>query len=111
MYLSGSSPPGSAQGQLFQNGPATYSLARGGELIIQLNFNSVNLIQPNITNYELASEGFTICTHTTSLTFDLTSDQEKLPTNRKKTFHWEKREETFRRATEEDPSLQDGHTQ
>jgi len=32
-----------------------------------------------LTNYELASEGFTICTHTTPLTFDLTSDQEKLP--------------------------------
>jgi len=29
-----------------------------------------------ITNY-----AFTICTHTTSLTFDLTSDQEKLPNN------------------------------
>uniref|UniRef100_A0A8C2Z857 Protein kinase N3 n=1 Tax=Cyclopterus lumpus TaxID=8103 RepID=A0A8C2Z857_CYCLU len=36
---------------------------------------------PNITNYKLSSEGFTICTHTTSLTFDLTSDQEKLPKN------------------------------
>jgi len=42
---------------------------------------------------------FTICTHTTSLTFDLTSDQDKLPRNRRK-----KSEETFRRATEEDPS-------
>jgi len=40
----------------------------------------------------------------TSLTFDLTSDQEKLPRNRKKTFHRAKCEETFRRATEEDPS-------
>jgi len=29
-------------------------------------------------------EGFTICTHATSLTFDLTSNQEKLPRNRKK---------------------------
>jgi len=49
--------------------------------------------------------GFTICTHTTSLTFDLTLDQEKLPRNRKKTFHREKkRKESFRRATEEDPS-------
>jgi len=33
----------------------------------------------------------------TSLTFDLTSDQEELPRNRKN------REETSRRATEEDP--------
>jgi len=35
----------------------------------------------------MTSEGFTICTHTTSLTFDLTSDQEKLQRNRKDTFH------------------------
>jgi len=48
--------------------------------------------------------GFTICTHTTSLTFDLTSDQEKLPRNREKNFHREKREETFRRATKEELS-------
>jgi len=41
---------------------------------------------------------------TTSLTFDLTSDQEKRPRNRKKTFTGKKREEPFRRATEEDPS-------
>jgi len=46
----------------------------------------------------------TICTHTTSLTFDLTSDQEKLPRNRKKHFTSKEREETFRRATDEDPS-------
>jgi len=42
-------------------------------------FNSVYFIKPNIANYKLPSEGFTICTHTTSLTFDLTSDQVKLP--------------------------------
>jgi len=40
----------------------------------------------------------------TSLTFDLSSDKEKVPQNRKKNFHRGKREETFRRATEEDPS-------
>jgi len=69
-------------------------------------FNSVYCVYRNITNYECASEGFTICTHTTSLTFDLSSDQEKLPRNRRKknTFHGEKSEEPFRRATEEDPS-------
>jgi len=39
---------------------------------------SVYFIKANITNYEFASERFTICTHTTSLTFDLTSNQEKL---------------------------------
>jgi len=39
----------------------------------------------------------------TSLSQDLTSDQEKLPRNRK-TLSGERREETFRRATEEDPS-------
>jgi len=39
---------------------------------------------------------------TTSLTFDLTSDQEKLPRNKK--IKLLNREETFRRATEEDPS-------
>jgi len=44
-------------------------------------------------------EGFKICTHTTSPTFDLTSDQEKLPRNRKNPFTGKKREEPFRRAT------------
>jgi len=48
---------------------------------MSVQFNSVYFIWPNITNYEFPSEGFTICTHTTSLTFDLTSDQEKLPGN------------------------------
>jgi len=50
------------------------------------SFNSVSFIQPNITNYEFASEGFIICTHTTSLTFDLTSDEEKLPKIEKNPF-------------------------
>jgi len=40
-------------------------------------FNSIQFI----LYYKLASEGFTICLHTTSLTFDLTSDQKKLPKN------------------------------
>jgi len=44
--------------------------------------NTRRIIQFNL----FCIEGFTICTHTTSLTFDLTSDQEKLPKNRKKTF-------------------------
>jgi len=48
--------------------------------------------------------GFTICTHTTSLSQDLTSNQEQLPRDRRNTFTGEKREETVRRATEEDPS-------
>jgi len=69
-----------------------------------IQFNSVYFVKPNNTNYKFTSEGFTICAHTTSLSQDLTSDQEKLPKNRKKTFHKEKREDTFRRATEEDPS-------
>jgi len=49
-------------------------------------FNSMQFIfvPPNITNYKLHSEGFTIRTHTTSLTSDLTSDQEKLSRNRRK---------------------------
>jgi len=46
--------------------------------------NSVYFVQRNIINYECVSEGVTICTHTTSLTFDLTSDQEKLPRNSKR---------------------------
>jgi len=71
---------------------------------VRIQFNSVYFVKPIITNYNFASEGFTICTHTTSLSQDLTSDQEKRPRNRKKTFHREKREETFRRATKEDPS-------
>jgi len=56
---------------------------------------TVYFVLSNITNSKFVSEGFKICTHTTSLIFDLTSDQEKLPRDRKK---------TFRRATEEDPS-------
>jgi len=40
----------------------------------------------------------------TSLTFDPTSDQEKLPRNRKNSFTGKNREETFSRATEENPS-------
>jgi len=68
----------------------------------QFSFNLVYFVSPIITNYKFASEGFTVCTHTTSLTFDLTS--EKLPKNRKKNLHRRKREETFRRETEEDSS-------
>jgi len=45
-----------------------------------------------------------MCPHTTSLSQDLISIRKKLPKNKKKPFHGEKREETFRRATEEDPS-------
>jgi len=46
---------------------------RGGEgsRPEDIQFNSVSFIQPNITNYLFASEGFTICTHTTSLSQDL----------------------------------------
>jgi len=43
-----------------------------------------NLYSPISQNLKFASEGFTICTHMTSLTFDLTSDQEQLPKNLKK---------------------------
>jgi len=46
-----------------------------------IKFNSVYFIQPNITNYTMQ---FTICTHATSLTFDLTSDQEKRAKNIRK---------------------------
>jgi len=53
---------------------------------VSIQFNSVYFIQPNITNYVFASVGFTICTHTTSLTFDLTLDQEKLSKKRKSLF-------------------------
>jgi len=50
------------------------------------------LIQFRISQYaQENSAGFTICTHTTSLTFDLTSDQEQLPKNRMKPFHRKKR--------------------
>jgi len=57
------------------------SIVREG--CVKWQFNSVYFIQPRITNYKFASGGFTICTHTTSLTFDLTSNQEQLPRNRK----------------------------
>jgi len=48
---------------------------------IQFNFYS-SISQ--ITNSPL--EGFTVCPHTTSLTFDLTSDQEQLPKEIEKTL-------------------------
>jgi len=54
------------------------------------SFNSVYFIQPNITNEKFSSEGFTVCTHMTSLTFDLTSDQEQLPRNPKNPFRGKK---------------------
>jgi len=51
-------------------------LCQGTVIVLSdhFQFNSVYLIQPNITNYEFASEGFTICTHTTSLwsTYNIT---------------------------------------
>jgi len=72
--------------------------------LLAIQFNSVYFVLPNITNYKFASKGFIICTPTTSLTFDLTSYQEKDPRNRKNPFTRKKREEPFRRATEEDPS-------
>jgi len=68
---------------------------------------SVYFRKPNITDYEFPSEGFTTCTHTTSLTFDLTSDQGKKKNSQeieKKLFTGQKSGEPFRRATEEDPS-------
>jgi len=68
----------------------------GWFLFLYFSAKKVYFIQPNTTHYEFASEGFTICTRTTSLTFDLTSDQGKLPKNTRK--------KTFRSATEEDPS-------
>jgi len=70
-----------------------------------IRLNSVYFIQPNITNYEFPSQGFTIWTHTTSLTFDLTSDQEQHPKNRKNSG--KKSEEPFRREQRRTP-LQDG---
>jgi len=42
--------------------------------------------------HKCASAGFTTCTHTTSLTFDLTSDKEQLPKkNRKNPFSGKKK--------------------
>jgi len=71
-----------------------------------LNWHSIQIIlySPMSLVCEFASEGFTICTHTPSLTYDLTSDQEQLSKNRKKTFTGKRSEEPFRRATEEDSS-------
>jgi len=58
------------------------SQSHGGLLpSLLLLLYSVYVVQPNITISEFASEGFTIWTHTTSLTFDLTSDQKPLPNN------------------------------
>jgi len=55
--------------------------------ICSFELPSVHFGEPNIRNCKLPSEDFTICTHTTSLPFDLTSDQEKLPKKQKKLFH------------------------
>jgi len=54
----------------------------GCHFIDSIQLNSVYFIKPIVTNNKLASEGFTICTHMTSLTFDLTSDQGKTPTKK-----------------------------
>jgi len=54
--------------------------------LLSIQFNSVYFILPNIKNYKFVSEGFTICTHTTSLSQNLTSDQEKLQEMEKKSF-------------------------
>jgi len=48
--------------------------------------------------HKFASEGFTVCTHTTSLTFDLTSGQEKLPRSRKNPFTGEKKGEILQES-------------
>jgi len=47
--------------------------------------------------YKFASKGFTISTHTTSLTFDLTSDQKQLSRNREN-FHGEKKGRTLQES-------------
>jgi len=51
--------------------------------------HSIHLYSP-ISKIMNLPQGFTICTHTTSLTFDLTSDQEKQKQKRKKLFQGEK---------------------
>jgi len=40
----------------------------------KIQFNFVYFIQPNITNYKFSSVDLTVCTHTTSLSQELTSD-------------------------------------
>jgi len=45
-----------------------------GVQLISIQF----ILDSTITHYEFASEAFKICSQTTSLTFDLTSEQEKL---------------------------------
>jgi len=60
----------------------------------------------------LPSEGFTTCTRTTSLTFDLTWDQGKLPRNRrKKTFTGEKKRRKPSGEQQRRIPLQDGEKQ
>jgi len=63
-----------------------------------IKLNSVYFLEPNIANSEFAAVGFTICTNTTTLTFDLTSDQEKKPSGVKK------KGRNLQERTEEDPS-------
>jgi len=68
---------------------------------------AVYFIQPNITNLDFSSEGFTICTHTTSLTFDLSHRIRKnyQGIEEKNLSRGEKKgKKMFRRATEEDLS-------
>jgi len=56
---------------------------KGERPLQKFNFNSIQFIlcHPISQNYKFALKGFTICTHTTSLTVDLTLDQEQLPKN------------------------------
>jgi len=71
---------------------------RTQECIIIIQFSL--FVEPIFTNYKFVSECFTICTHR----HPSPKTSHWIRKNSQITLHGEKREETFRRATEEDPS-------
>jgi len=76
---------------------------------VEIKFNSVYFIQPNITNYVFASEDFTIRPHRTSLTFDLSHRiRMKLPRNIEKKLSLGKKVEKPSGEQQRRIPLQDG---
>jgi len=69
-------------------------------------FNSVHFEQPKITNSP--QRAYQMCKHTTSLTFDLTPEQEKLPRNRRNPFTGKEKGRTLQESNRGGSLYQDG---
>jgi len=81
-------------------------------LLFNSIFNSVYFVEPNITNYKFASVGlYNLYTYDIPVPGPHIGSGKTPKKIEKKTIHKEKREEPFRRATEEDPSIRTSDTQ